>query len=111
MNKALNFIGVGLALYSIALLYAWISSDSIIKETVNCKYCRKRISCKVSCLAIILVLNSNELADLPSGEALWKLHELAGWEGRSYTLRERELRLFTENLMRLAIFNVRKWCE
>lgn len=43
-NKLLNFIGVGLSLYIIAQLYSWISSDSIIKHTVRCKYCRKYIS-------------------------------------------------------------------
>jgi len=43
-NKIVNFFGVGLALYTIANLYNWISHDSIIKHTVKCKYCRKRIS-------------------------------------------------------------------
>jgi len=44
LNKVINFLGVGLALYIIARFYGWISSDSIIKHTVKCKYCRKRIS-------------------------------------------------------------------
>ena len=48
LNKVFNFIGVGLALYSIASIYSWLSSDAIIKHTVKCKYCRKRISEKVS---------------------------------------------------------------
>jgi len=46
INKLLNFTGVGLALYIVASIYEWASSDSIIKLTVKCKYCRKRISQK-----------------------------------------------------------------
>jgi hypothetical protein len=37
-----------MALYLIALIYDYVSSDSIIKTTVKCKYCRKWISDKVS---------------------------------------------------------------
>jgi len=44
LNKLLNFAGVGLALYLIANIYGWVSRDSILKDTVKCKYCRKRIS-------------------------------------------------------------------
>jgi len=44
LNKIINFFGVGLALYTVASTYEWISNDSIIKHTVKCKYCRKRIS-------------------------------------------------------------------
>jgi len=44
LNKVLNFIGLGIALYSIASFYEWMSKDSIIKHTVKCRYCRKRIS-------------------------------------------------------------------
>lgn len=51
LNKLLNFAGVGFALYSIASLYEWMSKDSIIKHTVKCRYCRKRISEKV-CLPV-----------------------------------------------------------
>jgi hypothetical protein len=47
INKVLNFLGLGLALYSIASLYEWVSDDPIIKHTVKCKYCRKWISVKV----------------------------------------------------------------
>jgi large conductance mechanosensitive channel len=46
VNKLFNFTGVGLALYVVASIYEWASSDSIIKLTVKCKYCRKRISQK-----------------------------------------------------------------
>lgn len=48
INKLLNFVGLGLVLYGVAKLYEWMSSDSIIKHTIKCKYCRKRISEKVS---------------------------------------------------------------
>ncbi|KAA8573475.1 hypothetical protein EYC84_005060 [Monilinia fructicola] len=44
LNKLINFIGVGLALYGIAGLYQYFSQDNaIIKHTVRCKYCRKKI--------------------------------------------------------------------
>ncbi|KAL3419505.1 putative ion channel [Phlyctema vagabunda] len=46
LNKLLNFVGMGLVLYFIASLYEWISNDSIIKLTIKCRYCRKRISQK-----------------------------------------------------------------
>ncbi|KAH7383479.1 large-conductance mechanosensitive channel [Cadophora sp. MPI-SDFR-AT-0126] len=45
-NKIINFLGVGLALYVIASLYDTMSNESIIKITVKCRYCRKRISGK-----------------------------------------------------------------
>ena len=48
LNKVINFVGVGIALYTIANMYEWVSSDSIIKHTIKCKYCRKRISEKVN---------------------------------------------------------------
>lgn len=47
LNKVVNFIGVGLALYAVASLYELVSKDPIIKHMVKCKYCRKRISTKV----------------------------------------------------------------
>lgn len=49
INKVFNFVGIGTALYTVALIYGWASNDSVIKHTVKCKYCRKRISEKVSC--------------------------------------------------------------
>lgn len=39
---------MGLGLYIIANVYTWASNDAIIKQTVKCKYCRKRIGEKVS---------------------------------------------------------------
>lgn len=49
INKVFNFIGIGVALYTVALVHGWASNDSVIKQTVKCKYCRKRISEKVRC--------------------------------------------------------------
>ncbi|KAA6413516.1 MAG: ion [Lasallia pustulata] len=46
LDKTLNLLGVGLVLYFIANVYAWVSKDSIIHHTVKCKYCRKSISDK-----------------------------------------------------------------
>lgn len=47
LNNLFNFIGVGLGLYIIASVYTWVSSDAVIKHTVKCKFCKKRISEKV----------------------------------------------------------------
>ncbi|TVY13580.1 Anditomin synthesis protein L [Lachnellula arida] len=46
INKLINFLGVGLALYFVAALYdlSGTKSDPIIKHMVKCKYCRKKIS-------------------------------------------------------------------
>ncbi len=48
LNKLINFLGIGFSLYIIAALSQRFSEDPIIKHTVKCKYCRKRISEKVS---------------------------------------------------------------
>ena len=47
INKVFNFFGIGIALYIIANIYTWVSNDAVIKNTVKCKFCRKRISEKV----------------------------------------------------------------
>jgi hypothetical protein len=49
LNRLLNFMGVGCSLYGLAALYQYFSQDPIIKHTVKCRYCRKRINEKVSC--------------------------------------------------------------
>lgn len=41
-------MGVGCSLYGLAALYQYFSQDPIIKHTVKCRYCRKRINEKVS---------------------------------------------------------------
>lgn len=48
LNKTLNFIGLGTALYALAGLYQYLSKDPIIKHMVKCRYCRKRVNEKVS---------------------------------------------------------------
>lgn len=53
LNKLISFVVMGLVLYLSASLYGWVSSDSIIKHTVKCRYCRKRISEKVSFLLFL----------------------------------------------------------
>lgn len=47
IDNAISFFGIGLALYTIAQVYSWISHDNIVKHSVKCKYCRKSISEKV----------------------------------------------------------------
>ncbi|KAL1893123.1 hypothetical protein Sste5346_006555 [Sporothrix stenoceras] len=44
LNRVINFLGVGISLYALASTYQYFSHDPIIKHTVKCKYCRKRIS-------------------------------------------------------------------
>lgn len=63
LNKTLNFIGLGSALYALAGLYQYLSKDRIIKHMVKCRYCRKRIyekvsgcSCYVSPPLVVVVL-------------------------------------------------------
>lgn len=48
LNKTLNFVGLGSALYALAGLYQYLSKDPIIKHMVKCRYCRKNINEKVS---------------------------------------------------------------
>lgn len=55
INRIVNFIGIGLALYALAIVYQIISSDSIIDEIVECKYCQKNISQEVSILFAIVL--------------------------------------------------------
>ncbi|KAI0596480.1 large-conductance mechanosensitive channel [Biscogniauxia sp. FL1348] len=44
LSKFISFIGLGIALYCIAASYQWVSKDPIIKRTVKCRYCKKKIS-------------------------------------------------------------------
>ncbi|KAI0378020.1 gated mechanosensitive channel [Hypomontagnella monticulosa] len=46
LSRIINFLGIGLALYGLASLYQYLSHDPIIKHTVKCRYCKKRISSK-----------------------------------------------------------------
>lgn len=56
LNKTLNFIGLGSALYALAGLYQYLSKDRIIKHMVKCPYCRKRIYEKVSGVCLLSAL-------------------------------------------------------
>ena len=53
LDKVINFFGIGIALYVVAQAYTWMSNDAIVKHMVKCKYCRKRISEKVSFFAAL----------------------------------------------------------
>ena len=65
LNKVVNFIGIGLSLYLLALTYQYFSHDPIIKHTVKCQYCRKRISEKAKrCINCTSWLDGRE--DKPS---------------------------------------------
>ena len=55
LDTLINFFGIGIALYTIAQVYTWVSSDAIIKHTVKCKFCRKRISEKVGIADPIII--------------------------------------------------------
>jgi len=46
LNKIVNFLGVGFALYGVASVYELFASEPIVKHMIKCKYCRKRISVK-----------------------------------------------------------------
>jgi large-conductance mechanosensitive channel len=53
LNKTLNFIGLGSALYALAGCYQYLSKDPIIKHMVKCRYCRKNINEKVSRVGLV----------------------------------------------------------
>ncbi|ORY63061.1 large-conductance mechanosensitive channel [Pseudomassariella vexata] len=44
LNKCVNFLGLGIALYIMALMYQRYSHEPIIKHQVKCRYCRKKIN-------------------------------------------------------------------
>ncbi|KAI0203755.1 large-conductance mechanosensitive channel [Astrocystis sublimbata] len=43
-----SFLFLGIMLYTLARVYQCFSKDDIIKPTVKCRYCRKRIGAKAS---------------------------------------------------------------
>ncbi|XXG94243.1 hypothetical protein Hte_000497 [Hypoxylon texense] len=57
LNRIINFLGIGLALYGLANLYQYLSKDPIIKHSVKCRYCKKRVSSKSECDDKRLVAN------------------------------------------------------
>ncbi|KAG8774471.1 hypothetical protein FRC20_002376 [Serendipita sp. 405] len=44
IDSIINFFAIGLVLYILARIYGFVTSDSIIKHSYKCKYCRKEIS-------------------------------------------------------------------
>ncbi|KAI1779585.1 gated mechanosensitive channel [Hypoxylon cercidicola] len=46
LNRIINFLGIGLALYGLASLYQCLSDDPIIKRSVKCRYCKTNVSSK-----------------------------------------------------------------
>ncbi|KAI8302158.1 Anditomin synthesis protein L [Colletotrichum sp. SAR11_59] len=46
LNQLVSFFCIGFALYGLAHIFQLFSRDPIIRPTVKCKYCRKRISIK-----------------------------------------------------------------
>lgn len=48
IDRIINFLGIAFALFLTGKVYGWAAGDAVIKRTVKCKYCRKRISEKVS---------------------------------------------------------------
>lgn len=48
VDKVINFFVLGLALYVLAQGYSWATEDNVVKRQVKCRFCRKRVSDKVS---------------------------------------------------------------
>ncbi|KAG8832749.1 hypothetical protein FRC17_000759 [Serendipita sp. 399] len=44
IDSIINFFAIGFVLYCLARLYGYATSDSIIKNSYKCQYCRKEIS-------------------------------------------------------------------
>ncbi|ROW14057.1 hypothetical protein VPNG_04189 [Cytospora leucostoma] len=42
LDKTINFVGLGLALYALAGAYQYLSRDPIIKHSVKCRYCKRK---------------------------------------------------------------------
>lgn len=74
IDVVINFLGIGIALYTIASVYTWVSNDAIIKHTVKCKFCRKRISEKVKIPRLNQV---SKPLTMRVDKALRQLYELA----------------------------------
>ncbi|KAI0413779.1 hypothetical protein EKO27_g4615 [Xylaria grammica] len=46
IRHVVSFLCLGIMLYALACLYQCFSKDNIIKYTVKCRYCKKRVSAK-----------------------------------------------------------------
>ena len=84
LSQVISFFVIAITLFLIARAYGWLTQDSVIKFTVKCKYCRKRISEKASCgwdatVEPILLIDA-------VGEEMCQLYKLARWERRIKSL-------------------------
>jgi len=81
INRVINFVGIGVALYALAKLYQLFSKAPIIKATVKCRYCRKSINEKVG----LPVYPPRPVIRLTGPVApLHQLHKLARWTRRAH---------------------------
>ncbi|KAI1298898.1 large-conductance mechanosensitive channel [Xylaria venustula] len=48
IRHVVSFLCLGLMLYALACIYQYFSKDDIIKYTVKCRYCKKRVSAKAT---------------------------------------------------------------
>ncbi|KAJ8109166.1 hypothetical protein ONZ43_g6209 [Nemania bipapillata] len=48
IRHVVSFLFLGTMLYALACLYQCFSKDDIIKHTVKCRYCKKRVSAKAT---------------------------------------------------------------
>ncbi|KAI0470148.1 large-conductance mechanosensitive channel [Xylaria cf. heliscus] len=46
IRHVVSFLFLGMMLYTLACVYQYFSKDNIIKHTIKCRYCKKRISSK-----------------------------------------------------------------
>ncbi|KAJ2998285.1 hypothetical protein NUW58_g375 [Xylaria curta] len=61
IGHVVSFLSLGLMLYALACLYDYFSKEDIIKHTVKCRYCKKRISTKaIRCINCTSWLDGRE---------------------------------------------------
>ena len=60
LDKIIRLMILGLSLYSVGLLYQAVSHDNVIKHQVKCRYCKKRISTKVSGVVLLAGVVADE---------------------------------------------------
>ena len=82
LSKSLNFIAIALSLFGIAKMYEVVTKDKVVKRTVKCRYCRKRISEKVSSFPSLSLVWNLLSWTLESGD--WRLggNGLSGWHSK-----------------------------
>jgi hypothetical protein len=80
-------MGLGLALYGLALIYQSFSSDPLVKHQIKCRYCKKYISDKVSSIFHAIYTVQPMTDERTAGYPMCQLHELAGWPRGENALR------------------------